>query len=90
MDFLRQDPDYLFSSTVIKPVINQAAVPYLQYLGGKRVGILDEEDPVVGQLVSDIWLAPRQTIDQFLNSPPSTAIEGYVELASESLNRHKP
>ena len=90
MDFMRHKPDYVISSTVIKPVINLAAVPYLQFLGGKQVGVLDEVDPVIGQLVSDIWLAPRQGIEAFLNIPPSTAIAAYVQAAREILEAHKP
>ncbi|MAA79868.1 MAG: hypothetical protein CL916_11475 [Deltaproteobacteria bacterium] len=89
MDFMRQKPDYVISSTVIKPVTNLAAVPYLQFLGGTQVGILDEVDPVVGQLVSDIWLAPRSTIEAFLNTPPSVAIGKYVQQAKELLHKYK-
>ena len=89
MDFMRQEPDYVISSTVIKPVTNLAAVPYLQFLGGTQVGILDEVDPVVGQLVSDIWLAPRHTIEKFLHTPPSAAIAKYVHQAKELLDKYK-
>ena len=89
MDFMRQQPDYLISSTVIKPVTNLAAVPYLQFLGGKQVGVLDEVDPVAGPLVSDIWLAPRHTIERFLNTPPSPGIAKYVQRAREVLHRYK-
>ena len=90
MDFMRTNPDYLLSSTVVKPVTNLAAVPYLQFLGGKKVGVLDEVDPTVGQLVSDIWLAPRQTIMHFLTTPPSPAIANYVQQAQKQLQKHKP
>ena len=89
MDFMRQQPDYVISSTVIKPVTNLAAVPYLQFLGGKQVGVLDEVDPVVGQLVSDIWIASRKTIERFLNTPPSPAIGNYVQHAKELLHKYK-
>lgn len=89
MDFMRQQPDYILSSTVIKPVINLAAVPYLQFLRGERVGVLDEVDSVVGQLVSDIWLAPRHTIESFLASPPSEAITNYICQAKEFLYKYK-
>ena len=86
---MRQEPDYVISSTVIKPVTNLAAVPYLQFLDGTQVGILDEVDPVVGQLVSDIWLAPRHTIEKFLHTPPSAAIAKYVHQAKELLDKYK-
>ena len=90
MNFMRDRPDYILSSTVIKPVTNMAAVPYLKFLGGKQVGVLDEVDPVIGQLVSDIWLSPRLDIETFLNTPPSTAIASYVQAAKAILETHKP
>ena len=90
MNFMRDRPDYILSSTVIKPVMNMAAVPYLKFLGGKQVGVLDEVDPVIGQLVSDIWLSPRLDIETFLNTPPSAAIASYVQAAKAILEAHKP
>ena len=89
LDFLQSKPDYLFSSTVIKPVQNLAAVPYLQFLGGTCVGVLDEEDPIVGQLVSNIWLAPCAGLTQFINQPPTAKIAGYIVQATQYLHRHR-
>ena len=36
------------------------AVPFLERAGGRRIGRLDEEFPVIGALVSEIWIVERQ------------------------------
>ena len=88
-DFLSLNPDYLLSTTVLKPVQNLAAVPYLQYLGAKPVGRIDEVDPNVGQLLSEVWLADQSSLRQFLDHPPSTKIAAYIEQAQTHYNRYK-
>ena len=81
LDFLSLNPDYLLSTTVLKPVQNLAAVPYLQYLGGNRVGKIDEVDPNVGQLLSEVWLAKESSLRHFLAHPRSVKIGGYIKQA---------
>ena len=87
--FLSSNPDYLLSTTVLKPVQNLAAVPYLQYLGAKSVGKIDEIDPNVGQLLSEIWLADQSSLRHFINHPPSPKIGSYIEQAQIHFNRYK-
>ena len=87
--FLSSNPDYLLSTTVLKPVQNLAAVPYLQYLGAKAVGKIDETDPNVGQLLSEVWLAEQSSLRHFINHPPSPKIATYIEQAQIHFNRYK-
>ena len=89
LDFIQQDPDFLLSSTVVKPIQNLAAVPYLKYLGGKCVGYLDEVDPIIGQLLSDIWVIKQQDWLHTLNNPPNDSIAQYIQRAKEILSLHK-
>ena len=89
LDFLSLEPDYLLSTTVLKPVQNLAAVPYLQYLGASRVGKIDEMDPNVGQLLSEVWLAKQESLRHFIEHPPSPKIASYIELAHIHFQRYK-
>ena len=89
LHFLSSNPDYLLSTTVLKPVQNLAAVPYLQYLGAKAVGKIDETDPNVGQLLSEVWLAEQSSLRHFINHPPSPKIATYIEQAHIYFNRYK-
>ena len=88
LDFLSLRPDYLLSTTVLKPVQNLAAVPYLQYLGATRVGKIDEVDPHVGQLLSEVWLAKQASLRHFLEHPPSEKIASYIDQAHLHFNRY--
>lgn len=89
LDFLSHNPDYLLSTTVLKPVQNLAAVPYLQYLGASRVGKIDEVDPNVGQLLSEVWLAKQESLRHFIEHPPSPKIAFYIEQAHLHFHRYK-
>ncbi|KIG13294.1 hypothetical protein DB30_00342 [Enhygromyxa salina] len=53
--------DLVLTTTVIAPVHNRAALPYLDQIGARRVGQIDEHYPEVGQIVSAIHMldAPR-------------------------------
>jgi hypothetical protein len=53
---LESGAEVLFTTTVRKPVLNLAAVPLILAGGGQRVGTIDEVYPVVGPIVSDIYL----------------------------------
>jgi len=89
LDFLSLKPDYLLSTTVLKPVQNLAAVPYLQYLGATQVGKIDEVDPNIGQLLSEVWLAQQESLQHFIERPPSPKIASYIEQAHIHFNRYK-
>ena len=89
LDFLSTSPDYLLSTTVLKPIQNLAAVPYLKYLGATSVGTIDEVDPNVGQLLSEVWLAEQMSLRHFINHPPSQKIAGYIEQAKLHFKRYK-
>ena len=86
--FLSSNPDYLLSTTVLKPVQNLAAVPYLEYLGAQSVGRIDEVDPNVGQLLSEVWLAEQSSLRHFIEHPPSPKIASYIKEAQIYFNRY--
>jgi len=46
----------LFTTTVNKPILNLAAIPFIKAVDGKKVGNIDEVYPVVGNINSDIYL----------------------------------
>lgn len=48
--------EFMFTTTVQKPIINLAAVPFILSVEGKKVGQIDEVYPIVGQILSDIYL----------------------------------
>jgi len=48
----------LFTTTVHKPVRNLAAVPFIYAAGGHKAGSIDEIYPLVGQILSDIYVIP--------------------------------
>ena len=48
----------LFTTTVRKPVLNLAAVPFVFAAGGSLAGNIDETYPLVGHILSDIYLVP--------------------------------
>lgn len=90
LDFLSLNPEYLLSTTVLKPIQNLAAVPYLQYLGAVPVGQIDEIDPHVGQLLSEVWLAEESNLRHFIEHPPSTKIADYIQEARKHYARYRP
>jgi ribosomal protein S18 acetylase RimI-like enzyme len=53
--------ELVLTTTVIEPIVNRAALPYLRRVGARRVGRLDEDYPGVGRVVSAIHVieAPR-------------------------------
>ena len=55
---LMNTADAMITATVVEPVGNLAAVPFVQRMGGMCVGRLDEHTPEVGPLVSEIWVVP--------------------------------
>ena len=64
---------HLVTATVSEPILNLAAVPWLQRLGARRVGRLDETYEGLGALVSDIWLLSRQQLVARCHAPRGDA-----------------
>lgn len=56
--------DYVLTTTVKKPVTNEAAIPLIKAVGGKKVGNIDEVYPQVGAVNSDIYLIDKTTFYQ--------------------------
>ena len=52
----QQGHDVLLTTTVKKPILNLAAVPFIKAAGGKKVGEIDEVYPIIGQIQSSIYL----------------------------------
>jgi ribosomal protein S18 acetylase RimI-like enzyme len=59
--FVEYGHDLVLTTTVIAPIRNQAALPYIDRFGARRVGQVDEHYPDVGRVVSAIHMleAPR-------------------------------
>lgn len=66
------DSDYsaLFTTTVNKPILNLAAIPFIKAVDGKKVGNIDEVYPVVGQINSDIYLVEAALFYQKTQAHP--------------------
>lgn len=47
--------EVLLTTTVQKPILNLAAVPFIMAVNGAKVGEIDEIYPIVGQIKSDIY-----------------------------------
>ena len=47
-------------TTVLEPVVNRAALPYLSHLGAREIGRLDEHYPEVGAIVSALHAVEAQ------------------------------
>ena len=60
----------MFATTVSKPVLNLAAVPFITAAGGIHAGSADEYYPVVGQINSDIWVLECETFKQRIDAHP--------------------
>jgi len=59
--------DYILTTTVKKPMVNEAAIPLIKAGGGRRVGNIDEVYPQVGQINSDIYLIEKTTFYKCIN-----------------------
>ena len=77
--------DFLVTSTVRAPVRNLAAVGFIERLGGRVVGQLDEHYPDVGALVSDIWLVERGGVRAYLREPGSLAGQWMADQVAAAL-----
>ncbi len=48
--------EFMFTTTVHKPIINLAAVPFILSVEGKKAGSIDESYPIIGDILSDIYI----------------------------------
>lgn len=75
--------DHLVTATVSKPVSNLAAVPYIERLGGRRVGHLDEVYDPFGPLVSDLWLVEKAAYVRRIDNPVGAAERWLLDVAAQ-------
>lgn len=51
----------LFTTTVNKPILNLAAIPFINAVDGIKAGNIDETYPILGHINSDIYLVDGST-----------------------------
>ena len=56
--------DCMFATTVHKPIINLAAVPYILKASGSKVGNINETYPLIGEINSDIYLIEKKNFEE--------------------------
>lgn len=56
LNSINEGAKYIFATTVHKPILNLAAIPFILSVKGKWVGQIDEFYPIVGEILSDIYL----------------------------------
>ena len=61
MDALTDEAEHVFTTTLLEPIENRAALPLIQKVGGRQVGTLTEVYPEVGQVTSAIFHLPRDS-----------------------------
>jgi hypothetical protein len=66
----------LFTTTVHKPILNLAAVPYIKKGGGVLAGSIYEDYPEIGEILSDIYVMER---DVFTLQVPKLEIFPYLQ-----------
>jgi hypothetical protein len=79
--------DHVVTGTVYEPIRNLAAVPYLQRVGGRVVGRLDEHEPSIGRLRTDIWLVDRADVTARVRAPVGRAERWVVDAATDALDQ---
>lgn len=85
MDLMQTGVDAMITATVVEPVVNLAAVPFVQRMGGVCVGRLDEHTPEVGPLVSEIWVVPRAGYTAWVEGAPGRGAAWIRGLAAAAL-----
>jgi|GEM_PF-2949664 len=85
MDLMENGADAMITATVIEPVVNLAAVPFVTRMGGVCVGRLQEKDPHVGDLVSEIWVVARAGYEEWMANAPGVGAGWIRTLAKEAL-----
>ena len=64
------DTEFLLTTTVVKPIFNSAAIPYINVIGGIKIGNIDEVYPVAGAINSDIYLIRKATFFESVKNLP--------------------
>lgn len=65
-DAFKKGAQYVLTTTVRKPVVNEAAIPLVQAVGGSHIGNIDEVYPEVGEINSDIYAMEKSLFYQRL------------------------
>ena len=65
-----QGYETLFTTTVNKPILNLAAIPFIKAAGGIQAGNIDEFYPKIGQINSDIYLIERKIFFEKVKNLP--------------------
>ena len=78
--------ELVLTTTVVEPVVNRSALPYLAHLGARRVGQLDERYAGVGEIVSALHMIEaegyRSYVEGLVGSPRPD-----IQLVSRALAR---
>lgn len=67
--------DAVIATTVVEPVENRAAVPFLAGVGFRAVGFIDEEYPQVGRIRSRLFLADSAALGAVRATPLAARYE---------------
>ncbi len=65
-----QGHETLFTTTVNKPILNLAAIPFIMAAGGIHAGNIDEYYPKIGQINSDIYLIEEKAFFEKVKTLP--------------------
>ncbi len=74
--------DALFTTTVNKPVVNLAAIPFIRIVSGIKAGNIDEVYPLVGDINSDIYVIDAEN---FYAKTKEHALYPYIKRHSIAL-----
>lgn len=85
MDLMHTGADAMITATVVEPVVNLAAVPFVQRMGGVCVGRLDEHTPEVGDLVSEVWVVSRAGYERWLAEAQGLSVAWIQDIAKSAL-----
>lgn len=70
----------MFTTTVYHPIINLAAVPYILKAGGTKIGNINEDYPIIGCIVSDIYKIEKWGFEeQILLAPKYDFLKKSIE-----------
>lgn len=72
----------LFATSVSKPTLNLAALPFIHAAGGLHAGNIDEHYPIFGDINSDIWLVEKATFKKRADHHPLSAFFKQQALSS--------
>lgn len=72
--------EQVLTTTVVEPVVNRAALPYLAHLGARRIARLDEHYPEVGPIVSALHLIEARGFWAYAESLAGVARPGVRQI----------